>query len=444
MNMMKKSKGFYLFLILVMLPVTGLHSQWYFPPIGSPNWDTLPPSTLGWIPSKIDSLYEFLDSNNTKAFILLKDGRIVLEKYFGGHSVTSNWYWASAGKTLTAIIVGLAQQEGYLRISDTTSKYLGQGWTDCTLLQEDKMTIWHQLTMTSGLDDAVADPYCTLDTCLICLSDAGSRWAYHNAPYTLLDQVIENATGLTLNQYATQKVKTQTGMDGVFIKQGYNNLFVSTARSMARFGLLVLARGQWNGTPLLSDTAYYHEMVSTSQPINLSYGYLWWLNGKPSYMLPQTQFVFPGSMNPNAPADMFAAMGKNGQFINVVPSQNLVWIRMGDAPDNSAVPFTLNNEIWAYLNELGGSLSVEPEARQDPFRPTCFPNPCMDVIRVRLADTDKDGYQYKIYDSVGKMMSGGIINHHEAEINVRFLPPGYHHLVLVNADKLYVFKLLKL
>ena len=44
-------------------------------------------------------------------------------------------------------------------------------------------------------------------------------------------------------------------------------------------------------------------------------------------------------MNPSAPNDMIAALGKNGQFINVVPSMKLVFIRMGDAPDNSMVPF---------------------------------------------------------------------------------------------------------
>jgi CubicO group peptidase (beta-lactamase class C family) len=93
-------------------------------------------------------------------------------------------------------MTGIAQQEGHLSISDTTSNYLGQGWTICTPQQEEKITIRHQLTMTSGLKDDVPDHYCTLDTCLIYQADAGARWAYHNGPYTLLDSVIEVATGL--------------------------------------------------------------------------------------------------------------------------------------------------------------------------------------------------------------------------------------------------------
>jgi len=159
-----------------------LHAQLYFPPTNSSTWETTDPSTLGWCQPKIDSLYHFLEANSTKAFILLKDGKIVLEKYFNGHSATNNWYWASAGKTLTSTLVGLAQQDNKLNISDLSSKYLGSGWTSCTPTQENKITIRHQLTMTSGLNDALADPYCTTNTCLQYKADAGTRWAYHNAP----------------------------------------------------------------------------------------------------------------------------------------------------------------------------------------------------------------------------------------------------------------------
>lgn len=355
----------------------------YFPPTTSNTWDTLSPQTLGWCPERIDSLYAFLESQNTKAFIALKDGKIVLERYFGTFTQSDPWYWASAGKTLTAFMVGIAQQEGHLSIHDTTSNYLGQGWTVCTPPQEEKITIRHQLTMTSGLDDGVPDYHCTLDTCLIYKADAGTRWAYHNAPYTLLDTVIEQATGQTLNAYTTQKLKTPTGMTGSFFPSGYNNVFVSTARSMARYGLLILNRGVWDGTPIMTDTAYFNQMVNTSQSLNESYGYLWWLNGKPSFMVPSSQFVFPGPMAPNAPADMFAAMGKNGQFLNIVPSQNLVWLRMGDAPDDSDVPFLLNDQIWTYVN----ALTCTPTASSAPQRHPAaqlYPNPARQNLRLQL------------------------------------------------------------
>ena len=69
-------------------------------------------------------------------------------------------------------------------------------------------------------------------------------------------------------------------------------------------------------------------------------------------MIPQSQYVFDGHLSPNAPVDMYAAMGKNGQLINVIPSENMVWIRLGGAPDEVLVPINLNNDIWAYINKL--------------------------------------------------------------------------------------------
>ena len=227
-----------LLVIFLCFPII-LFSQTYFPPNNSTVWDTFSHVNLNWCQNKIDSLYSFLDTNNTKSFVLLKNGKIVLEQYFNGHSDTSNWYWASAGKTITSFLVGMAQEEGYLEITDTTSDYLGDGWTNCNLIQEKKITIWNQLTMTTGLDDSVSFD-CTNDTCLVYLSDPGTRWAYHNAPYTLLRPVIENATGQGINLYAYQKLLNPIGMNGLFLYSGYNNIFTSTARSMARFGLLIL------------------------------------------------------------------------------------------------------------------------------------------------------------------------------------------------------------
>ena len=331
-------------------------SQTYFPPNNSTEWDTISYLNLNWCQNKIDSLYSFLDTNNTKSFILLKNGKIVLEQYFNGHSDTSNWYWASAGKTITSFLVGMAQEEGYLEITDTTSDYLGNGWTNCNLIQEKKITIWNQLTMTTGLDDNVSFD-CTNDTCLLYLSDPGTRWAYHNAPYTLLRPVIENATGQGINLYNYQKLLNPIGMNGIFLYSGYNNIFNSTSRSMARFGLLILNNGKWDGNQIMSDTNYFNQMLHTSQMLNESYGYLWWLNGKSSTMLPGSQFVFNGDITPNAPDDLVSALGKNGQIINVVPSENLVWIRMGEAPDSSLVPHNFNIAIWNYINDLPCSTS---------------------------------------------------------------------------------------
>ena len=70
-------------------------------------------------------------------------------------------------------------------------------------------------------------------------------------------------------------------------------------------------------------------------------------------MLPSLQTVFPTAIIPNAPTDMYAALGKNDQKIYVVPSQQLVIIRMGNAADSSQFSVSgFDNELWGKLKLL--------------------------------------------------------------------------------------------
>lgn len=368
-----------LLLLTFILGFSSLKAQTYFPPLTGTTWSTTDPATLGWCQDSINKLYDWLENGDSDAFIVLKDGKIVLEKYFGTFTVDSFHVWNSAGKTLTAYAVGIAQHEGFLDINDPTSNYLGNGWTSMTLAQEGAITIKHQLTMTTGLDDGVPDIYCTDPACLIYKAAPGTRWAYHNGPYTLLDSVIESATSMTLNSWVNQKIGTKIGLTGLYVQSGYNNIYVSKPRGMARFGLLLSQDGYWNGTPVLPDLTYLNEMRNSSQSINNSYGYLTWLNGKASYMIPQSQFVFTGSLMPNAPNDVYAAEGKNGQIINVSPSNGLVLVRMGGSLGNSLIATQYNDTIWQYLNRLNCVAGVNEQAI-DLIQ--ISPNPTNEIISI--------------------------------------------------------------
>ena len=121
---------------------------------------------------------------------------------------------------------------------------------------------------------------------------------------------------------------------------------------MARFGLLALNNGKWDTTQIIPQP-FFTEATTTSQAINQSYGYLWWLNGKTSYHLPQTQFQFQGSIIPSGPNDMFMALGKNDQKIYVVPSKKMVVIRMGDAADAETAALSDFDEVlWQKISAL--------------------------------------------------------------------------------------------
>ncbi len=78
--------------------------------------------------------------------------------------------------------------------------------------------------------------------------------------------------------------------------------------------------------------AFLFDATKTSQDINPSYGYLWWLNGKGKFMLPGGQEVYNSNLViPAAPADLYAAMGAEDQRLYLIPSKNMIIVRMGDA-----------------------------------------------------------------------------------------------------------------
>lgn len=408
-----------------MIPGILISQNLYFPPLSGNTWETTDPASLGWCTEHVNDLYNYLDTEESKAFIVLKDGKIVFEKYFDTFTKDSLWYWASAGKTLTAFLTGLALQEGKLKLTDPTSKYLGAGWTNAPLEKENQITIWNQLTMSSGLDDGVSDNHCTTPDCLIYKADAGSRWAYHNAPYTLLRDVLEKATSMNENQYIQSRLKSRTGMNGLWITSGYDNVFVSTPRSMARFGLLILNKGIWNQDSLMTDQQYFQDMISTSQSLNKSYGYLWWLNGQSSFMLPTLQIVFPGSLSPEAPKDMFAGIGKNGQLVCVIPSLNMVVLRMGESNGpGDEVSIVLCNQIWARLNKIMCTTrSIEESASSKIY---LYPNPASRKLFISIPETLQPS-SISIYNSLGELI---LTKPFQPSLDIENLDPGIYFLKL--------------
>lgn len=321
----------------------------YFPPISGNTWETKSMSELGWNESEVQPLLTFLEEKHTKGFIILVNGRIVMENYFNGHTATSPWYWASAGKTLTTATIGIAQQEGFLNINDKVSDYLGTGWTSAPLAKENLITNKHLLSMTSGLNDALGNGNSPAE--LQYLADAGTRWAYHNV-FEKLQDVIAEATDQTFDAYFTAKLKSKIGMTGAWIASDDFNVYWSTTRSTARFGLLSLNKGKWENEIIIPE-AFMTEAISPSQNINNAYGYLWWLNGKANYRLPQTQLQFPGSLIPNAPTDMVCGLGKNDQKIYVIPSKKMVVIRLGEVADGENFALSdFDNQLWEKISAV--------------------------------------------------------------------------------------------
>jgi CubicO group peptidase (beta-lactamase class C family) len=322
----------------------------YFPSNIDATWETKSLASLDWNEDAVEDLNEYLILKHTKSFMILVNGRIVMEKYFDGHTQTSSWPWNSAGKTLVATTTGIAQEEGLLDINTSASQYLGAGWTSESAEKENLITPRHLLTMTSGIND---ESQLVVKSNLTYLADAGTRWSYSNVFQILMD-VVAAASDQSFETYFDANLKNKIGMDGYWNNGAIFKIYHSTTRSMARFGLLALNKGKWKDEQIINET-FFNESITTSQNINPSYGYLWWLNGKSNYMVPGGQTVYPGNLVSNAPADMYAAMGAEDQRIYVVPSMNMVVVRMGDASDPDNPNFALSGfdgDLWEKLNAV--------------------------------------------------------------------------------------------
>jgi len=204
--------------------------------------------------------------------------------------------------------------------------------------------------MTSGIDDTkqlVIKPNLTY------VADAGTRWAYGNVFQKLID-VVSQASNQDFETYFNAKLKNKIGMDGFWNFGTIFTLYHSTTRNMARYGILALNKGKWNSEQIINES-FFNESTASSQSINPSYGYLWWLNGKSKYMIPSEQTVYQGSLVINAPADMYAAMGARDQRMYVIPSKKMIVIRMGEASDPANTNFAVSgfdNALWEKINAV--------------------------------------------------------------------------------------------
>lgn len=159
-----------------------------------------------------------------------------------------------------------------LTLDDPVSKHIGDGWTRGTPEQERTIRIRHLLEMTSGLNEK-----------LEVTSPPGTEWLYNTAAYARTMDVLEAATNMNRSKLTQMWLADPIGMsDSEWISRRADapNLFgfATTARDLARFGLLVSADGRWGDTVVLADRKYIAAATRSSQELNPHYGYLWWVS----------------------------------------------------------------------------------------------------------------------------------------------------------------------
>jgi hypothetical protein len=267
--------------------------------------------------------------------------------------------------------------------------------------------------MTTGLDYRVPDLDCTDDTCLKYHADAGTEWYYYNAPYHLVHDVIAAASGVTLNNFTNTRLGMRAGITGLWL----DHIFYSKPRAAARFGLLMLNDAIWNTDTILSDRQFLNDSRNSSQSYNLSYGYLWWLNGKAVLWRLLVTLTFPGSLCPAAPADMYSALGKNDQKIYVVPSMDLVVVRMGnDAGQQTLGPSSFDSDLWEKLMQVFcATTGIANVQSQSEVR--VFPNPVNNQVSLQV-NKELIGTQLTVFDISGRELFNAKIENTSTGIDI--------------------------
>jgi len=122
---------------------------------------------------------------------------------------------------------------------------------------------------------------------------------------------------------------------------------------------------------------------------------------------------------------MIAALGKNGQFINVIPSSGQVWIRMGENPDSTEVPFLFNDRIWEHLNALDCNGSSVRNFISSTDNVHIFPNPATEIVTIKA---NGEMERVEIYSMDGKKVKFQELRADRGVLTINELPEGFYLL----------------
>jgi len=278
---------------------------------------------------------------DTRAIVVVYDGRIVAERYAPGFDKKTRLLGWSMSKSVTAALIGTLIASGNLALDAPPPI---PEWKD-KADPRSKITLRQLLNMSSGL--AFNEPYDPGSDSTKMLFEShdmgayaaakplehapGTSWSYSSGTANILSRLVFQRTGGTLatyEAYAHRVLFDPLGMSsatmepdesGTFVGSSY---FYATARDWARFGLLFLYRGTINGQRVVPESFVDFVRAPAPADAHKQYGGQFWLNG----------VAKPGSNDrefPHLPTDMYAAEGHNDEFVAIFPSRDTVIVRLG-------------------------------------------------------------------------------------------------------------------
>lgn len=317
------------------------------------NWGHTDAVAAGFDPAALDALAEQSQVAGSACTVIVRDGRVVDERYWGDADADTRLPAYSVTKSLTALLVGIAQDDGALattdRVADYVTEWNGTDSAEVTiedLLSNDSGRQWDAATdyreMALGAHDKTA-------FAIALGQDAppGESWAYNNSAVQVLSRVLETATGQDPATYAAERLFGPIGMTNSAMTHdasGHATTFAgmqTTCLDLARLGVLALNEGAWGDTTVVDQGFVRTATRRPSQSLNTAYGWLWWLNQPGPIASPRIATTgrgaagtLVGPLAPGLPSDVFWAIGLQSQIVAVIPSEGVVAVRMGAAPPN--------------------------------------------------------------------------------------------------------------
>lgn len=301
-----------------------------------------------------NALEDYHKDRKTVAYLVIKSDSILYEKYYDGFGRDSKSNSFSVVKSVVSTLMGIAIQDGDIKsldqkvvdfipdlkgpyadqvtVGDLSSMASGQKWSE---------EYYNPFSVTSAsyfvkdLDALIIDQPIT--------EKPGEKFRYKSGTTQLLGMVIKKATGKTLSDYLTEKLWQPLGAEKTALWQldskekGMEKAFcclATNARDFARIGKLYKNHGRWNGTQLL-DSSFVELSVKPRFELSPQYGYGWWLDD------------FRGKK-------IFMMRGHLGQYILVVPEEDLIVVRLGHLKDEvnknkSSLGDPFTKDIYVYL-----------------------------------------------------------------------------------------------
>ena len=303
-----------------------------------------------------DTLRRILDEMETGAFLVIRKDSIVYEEYWDKFSPQRYSNPFSVTKSIVGILVGIAIGEGKIKsIDDPVAKYLPEFKEG----DKAKITVRHLLQMASGLNftesyntpfNATTESYYgknlhRMVDKLKVTEKPGTVSRYKSGDTQILGFILAKATGKTLSEYASEKLWRHLGVK----KPAYWSLddengnekafccFYTNVRDLAKIGKMVLQKGQFNGRQLVDSNYLKLSLAPNNLPDGDGkktdyYGYQWWM------------------INRNG-VDVKYARGLGGQYLFIIPSKDMLIVRMGRKRSSTRINGT-PIDILVYLDEV--------------------------------------------------------------------------------------------